>query len=78
MEIRKATFDVGIDQIDIKPLFQKEFLELRMKAISTANPNRNGSWFTEESLVASLDSFRNKPILGYFENGDFVSHNGEW
>ena len=49
-----------------------------MRAISTANPNRNKSWFTRESMEASLDTFKNKPILGYFENGDFVSHNGEW
>ncbi len=78
MEIKKVSFEVDASQIDIKPLLKKEFLELTMKPISTANPNRNNSWFTRESLEASLDSFKNKPILGYFENGDFVSHNGEW
>lgn len=78
MESKKLYFDVDGTQIDIKSILKKEFLELRMRAISTANPNRNNSWFTKESLLASKDSFKNKPILGYFENGDFVSHNGEW
>lgn len=78
MESKKLYFDVDGTQIDIKSILKKEFLELRMRAISTANPNRNNSWFTKESLLGSKDSFKNKPILGYFENGDFVSHNGEW
>ena len=78
MESKKLYFDMDATQIDIKSILKKEFLELRMRAISTANPNRNNSWFTKESLLASKDSFKNKPILGYFENGDFVSHNGEW
>ena len=78
MENKKLYFDIDVSQIDIRPILKKEFLELTMKAISTANPNRNNSWFTRESLVASIDTFKNKPILGYFENGDFVSHNGEW
>ena len=78
MESKKLYFDVDGTQIDIKSILKKEFLELRMRAISTANPNRNNSWFTKESLLGSKDSFKNKPILGYWENGDFVSHNGEW
>lgn len=79
MESKKLYFDVDGSQIDMtKSILKKEFLELRMRAISTANPNRNNSWFTKESLLGSKDSFKNKPILGYFENGDFVSHNGEW
>lgn len=78
MDVKKVVFEADVDQIDIRPLLKKEFLELTMRAISTANPNRNNSWFTRESLVASIGSFKNKPILGYFENGDFVSHNGQW
>lgn len=78
MDTKKLSFEVDASQIDIKPLLKKEFLELTMRPISTANPNRNNSWFTRESLVASKDTFKNKPILGYFENGDFVSHNGAW
>ena len=78
MESKKLFFEVDGSQIDFKSLLKKEFLELTMKPISTANPNRNNSWFTRESLIASKETFKNKPILGYFENGDFVSHNGEW
>lgn len=78
MENKKLSFAVDASQIDIKPLLKKEFLELTMRAISTANPNHNNSWFTRESLVVSIGTFKNKPILGYFENGDFVSHNGQW
>ena len=78
MAATKLFFDVDATQVDIKPILKKDFLELKMKAISSANPNRNGSWFTPESMEVSKESFRNKPILGYFENGDFVSHNGEW
>jgi len=78
METKKLYFDIDASTIDIKPLLRKDFLELSMKAISSANPNRNNSWFTRESMEKSIDTFRNKPILGYFENGDFVSHNGEW
>ena len=78
MDKTKLSFAVDASQIDIKPLLQKEFLEISMRAISSANPNRNNSWFTRESMEKSKASFYNKPILGYFENGDFVSHNGEW
>ena len=78
MDKTKLSFAVDASQIDIKPILRKEFLELSMRAISTANPNRNNSWFTEDSLERSKETFINKPILGYFENGDFVSHNGDW
>jgi hypothetical protein len=74
----KMFLEVDTSQIEVKSLLRKDFFELSMKAISSANPNRNNSWFTKESMEKSLDSFRNKPILGYFENGDFVSHNGDW
>ena len=50
---------------------KKDFLELQMRAISTANPNLNGSWFTKEALVDAIDECKNKPILGYF-NSDGV------
>lgn len=70
--------EVDADQISVTQLLKKDFLELSMRAISTANPNRNGSWFTKESMERSLGTFVNKPILGYFKQGDFVSHNGEW
>jgi len=75
---RKLCFEVNTDSIKIKKLLKRDFLELSMKVISDANPNNNGSWFTVESMKKALPSFKNKPILGYFNNGDFVSHNGEW
>ena len=80
MNNTKLSFEVDASQIDIKPLLKKDFLELSMKAISSANPNRNNSWFTPEAMQRAVanKTFVNKPILGYFENGDFVSHNGEW
>ena len=77
-DAKKMVFNVDATQIDIKPILKKEFLELRMKAVSSANPNRNNSWFTQEALLKGAKTFKNKPILGYFEKNDFVSHNGEW
>ncbi len=78
MENKKMFFEIDANQVDFKSLLSKEFLTLDIRAISSANPNRNNSWFTRESMERSLHSFYNKPILGYFENNDFVSHNGEW
>ena len=43
---KKLVFDVDAEQIKVKKLLKKDFLELSMKAISSANPNRNMSWFT--------------------------------
>ena len=76
--MNKLLFEVDASQIDIKPLLKRDFLELSMRAISSANPNRNNSWFTKEAMEKGISTFKNKPILGYFENGDFVSHNGSW
>lgn len=75
---KKLVFDVDAEQIKVKKLLKKDFLELSMKAISSANPNRNMSWFTPESMERALPTFYNKPILGCFNNGDFESHNGTW
>lgn len=77
MNNTKLIFAIDASDISIKPLLQKEFLELSMKAISTAKPNRNNSWFTKEALEKGISTFKNKPILGYFDNGDFESHNGQ-
>ena len=73
---KKLVFDVDANQIKIKKLLKKDFLELSMKAVSSANPNRNMSWFTPEAMEKALPTFYNKPILGCFNNGDFESHNG--
>lgn len=41
--MNKLLFEVDASQIDIKPLLKRDFLELSMRAISSANPNRNNS-----------------------------------
>ena len=75
----RLSFGVEADSISLHSLYNRDFLELQMRAISTANPNLNGSWFTKASLENSIDSFKNKPILGYFNSdGDFEGHNGVW
>lgn len=78
MDKKKLSFSVDAGDIDIKQFLKRDFLELSIKAISTANPNKNNSWFTREAMEKSMHTFANKPILGYFENDDFVSHNGTW
>ena len=62
---KKLVFDVDANQIKIKKLLKKDFLELSMKAISSANPNRNMSWFTPEAMEKALPTFYNKPILTF-------------
>lgn len=70
-------FELDANQIKIKDIVKKRFLELEIWAISDIDPNRNESHFTLESLENVLPNCKNTPILGYFERGDFVSHNGK-
>ena len=75
----RLSFAVDADSVSLKSILKIDFLELQMRAISSANPNLNGSWFTKEALLDAVDSCKNKPILGYFNaDGDFESHNGVW
>ena len=76
--MKKMFLEADPSQVEIKKLLGKDFLELSMRTVSSANPNRNGSWFTKEAQEKALASYDDKPILAYFENGDFVSHDGEW
>lgn len=76
--MKKIFLEADPSQVEIKKLLGKEFLELSMRTVSSANPNRNGSWFTKEAQEKALPSYDDKPILAYFANGDFVSHDGEW
>ena len=71
-------FELSSDQIRIRDILtDKNFLEVEIYAISDANPNRNKSHFTLESMKKGLESFNDKPILGFFnKQGDFESHNG--
>ena len=76
--MKKIFLEADPNQVEIKKLLGKEFLELSMRTVSSANPNRNGSWFTKEAQEKALESSDDKPIWAYFANGDFVSHDGEW
>ncbi len=71
-------FDLSPKQIKFKDILSKEFVELEVWAISDANPNRNNSHFTYESLKKAVESgsMKNKPIVGFFENNNFTTHEG--
>lgn len=71
-------FDLSPKQIKFKDILSKEFVELEVWAISDANPNRNHSHFTYESLKKAVESgsMKNKPIVGFFENNNFTTHEG--
>ena len=75
---KKMFLEADPKQVSIKSLLGKDFLELSMRTVSSANPNRNGSWFTEEAQRKALPSYDDKPILADFANGDFISHEGDW
>ena len=72
-------FSLEADRIKLKKILGGNFLQLEMKAISEGE-NRNHSSFSLEAMRDALPSFRNKPILGYFntKEQDFESHNGAW
>src|SRR5574344_1803779 len=72
-------FSLEADRIKLKKILGGNFLQLEMKAISEGE-NRNHSSFSLEAMQGALPSFRNKPILGYFntKEQDFESHNGTW
>ena len=71
-------FDLSPKQIKFKDILSKEFVELEIWAISDVNPNRNNSHFTYESLKKAVEngSMKNKPIVGFFENNNFTTHEG--
>lgn len=71
-------FDLTPHQVKFKNILNKEFVELEIYAISDANPNRNRSHFTLESMKSAVESggIKNKPIVGFFERGDFTTHEG--
>lgn len=70
-------FDLSAKQIKYRDILNKEFIELEIYAISDINPNRNKSHFTLESMEKALPNVKNKPIVGFFENGDFTTHEGK-
>lgn len=72
-------FSLSPKQIKFRDVLNKEFVELEIYAISDADPNRNGSHFTLDSMKKAVEngSIKNKPIVGFFKNGDFTTHEGE-
>lgn len=74
-----SRFELSPEQIKIKEILRdRRFIEIELYVVSDAEPNRNGSCFTLESMNRCLDSFTNMPILGYFnEYGDFEGHNAK-
>lgn len=71
-------FDLTPRQIKFKDILNKEFVEMEIYAISDIDPNRNNSHFTYESMKKAVEngSIKNKPIVGFFKNQDFTTHEG--
>lgn len=79
MNQRVLKFELSPQDVQIKKILNKEFLELDIHAISDIYPNRNKSAFTKDSLEKSKHTCYNKPILGAFNliTQDFDQHNGQ-
>lgn len=75
----KRTFDLQSDKLFLKEAMKKSFLFIELWAVSDDNPNNNYTHFIAEDYNNSLQSFIDKPILGYFtkEDGDFKAHEGK-
>lgn len=71
-------FDLSSKQIKFKNILNKEFVEMEIWAVSDIDPNRNKSHFTLESMerVVANGSIKNKPIVGFFKENDFTTHEG--
>lgn len=71
-------FDLSPKQIKFKNILNKEFVETEIWAVSDIDPNRNKSHFTLESMerVVANGSIKNKPIVGFFKENDFTTHEG--
>ena len=71
-------FDLSPKQIKFKNILNKEFVEMEIWAVSDIDPNRNKSHFTLESMerVVANGSIKNKPIVGFFKENDFTTHEG--
>ena len=76
---QRMIFELSPKQLKYKDILNKDFIELEIYAISDINPNRNGSHFTLEALQDAVASgnFKNKPIVGFFDKGDFGEHDGK-
>ena len=71
-------FELDASQVRVRDILNQNFLEIEIYAISNAEPNRNGSSFTIDSMRRGVETFIDKPILGFFNSSnDFESHNGK-
>lgn len=74
----RQVYALSPEQIRVREILNKNFLEIEIWAISNADPNRNESCFTVESQKKALPRFTNKPILGFFNRSqDFEEHNAK-
>ena len=71
-------FNLSPKQIKFKNILNKEFVEMEIWAVSDIDPNRNKSHLTLESMerVVANGSIKNKPIVGFFKENDFTTHEG--
>lgn len=74
----KKVFSVDVSKIDIEEANNKDFMKLKIYAISD-KVNRNNSEFLYEGFEASIPTMYNKPILAYYneELGDTEEHNSK-
>lgn len=77
--MKQLHFELSPEKVQLKELLNGRFLSLEMEAISNANPNENGSHFCLDGMNRAVNrgDFKNIPVLGFFKNGDFVSHEGQ-
>lgn len=73
----KQIFSLNSDQIRVREILNKNFVEIEIWAISNIDPNLNESTFSTDSLYKGAKTFIDKPILGFFnKDEDFEQHNG--
>ena len=72
----KKVFSVDVSKIDIEEVNSKDFMKLKIYAISDKE-NRNNSEFLYEGFEESIKTMYNKPILAYYNSDlqDTESHN---
>ena len=73
----RRTFSLPSDQVLLLDIIKIEFLSIEIWAINDDNPNNNYSHFIADNFKDSIGSFVDKPILGYFSQGDFKAHEGK-
>lgn len=74
----QKTFSIPVKKINIEEINNSDFLKLEMYAIAEG-VNRNDSDFTLESMEEALPTFRNKPILGFYntKTKNLEEHNSD-